>query len=415
MSTYRPKNKAGAHTTPFYHYDFWLDGRRFHGSTGCRLKREADREEQKQRLIAKAHLAAAPTEGEAAPLTLDLAAERYWQERGKFFRGNAGPTFETSLAWLVAAAGPDTPIRSITNSTVAALVARRRGETVRAKRKPSPAKRGEKPVPAAKPKLVTNSTVNRTVLEPLRMLLNRARDAWDEPVAKIAWGTHRLDEPKERTRELTDDEEAKLFAALPADYQIIVDFALMTGCRLAECVGLLWSDIDWGGRQITIRGKGEKTVQIPLSAGVRELLFPLPGLGAEGAERAGVVFTYACRKKRGTRQVGDRLPITYEGLKTQWRRSRAASGVTNFRYHDNRHTAATRILRAGGNLKTVQVLLRHEDITTTAKYAHVNDHDVRTAMEAAESRKTRSVTPSPEISPEIATDTTRQQSAGPKK
>ncbi|KQO76459.1 hypothetical protein ASF20_14025 [Methylobacterium sp. Leaf88] len=247
------------------------------------------------------------------------------------------------------------------------------------------------------------------------MLLNRARDAWDEPVAKIAWGTHRLDEPKERTRELTDDEEASLFAALPPDYQVVVDFALMTGCRLAECVGLRWSDIDWGGRQITIRGKGDKTVQIPLSAGVRELLFPLPGIDGEGATRSGPVFTYVCRKARGDRKAGDRLPITYEGLKTQWRRSREASGVTNFRYHDNRHTAATRILRAGGNLKTVQVLLRHEDITTTAKYAHVNDHDVRSAMEAAESRKTRSITPSPEISPEIESEVAKRLTASPKK
>lgn len=407
MSTYRPKNKAGAHTSPFYQYDFWLEGRRFHGSTGCRLKREADREEQKQRVLAKALIDATPAEGEKRPLSLDLAAERYWQERGKFFRGNARATFEASLAWLVSAAGPDTPIRAITNSTVSALVAQRRGETARRNGK---ARQGTTP-----PKLVTNSTVNRTVLEPLRMLLNRARDAWDEPVAKISWGTHRLDEPKERTRELTADEEVRLFAALPPDYQVVVDFALMTGCRLAECVGLLWSDIDWGGRQITIRGKGDKTVQIPLSAGVRELLFPLPGADSASADRSGSVFTYACRKKRGARQVGDRLPITYEGLKTQWRRSREASGVTNFRYHDNRHTAATRILRAGGNLKTVQVLLRHEDITTTAKYAHVNDHDVRSAMEAAESRKTRSATPSPEISPEIEAAAVRPRSSSTKK
>lgn len=243
------------------------------------------------------------------------------------------------------------------------------------------------------------------------MLLNRARDAWDEPVAKIAWGTHRLDEPKERTRELTDDEQASLFAALPADYQVVVDFALMTGCRLAECVGLLWSDIDCGGRQITVRGKGAKTVQIPLSSGVRELLFPLPGLGTPEAPRSGPVFTYVCRKARGKRKAGDRLAITYEGLKTQWRRSRAASGVTNFRYHDNRHTAATRILRAGGNLKTVQVLLRHEDITTTAKYAHVNDEDVRAAMEASEARKTKPATRSPEISPEIAEEDEKQKAA----
>lgn len=394
MSTYRPKNREGAFTSPFYHYDFRIERRRFHGTTGCRTKREADREEQRQRVIAKATLASLPAEAPAPVLTMDLAADRYWVQCATFFRGNARATFQGSLEWLVAAIGPDTPIRDIDNAMVAELVARRRSETV--------TRRGEGRASAAAPRLITNATVNRTVREPLRMLLNRARDAWNEPVAKISWGTHRLDEPKERTRELTDEEEGAIFGALPPDYQVVVDFALMTGCRLQECVGLLWSDIDWGARRITIRGKGDKTAPIPLSAGVRELLFPLPGLGEGGAARSGPVFTYACRKARGDRKVGDRQPITYNGLKTQWRRSRAASGVTNFRFHDNRHTAATRMLRSGGNLKTVQVLLRHEDITTTAKYAHVNDEDVRAAMEAMEARKTRTGASSPGISPGMA-------------
>ncbi|MDG2571043.1 tyrosine-type recombinase/integrase, partial [Vibrio parahaemolyticus] len=64
------------------------------------------------------------------------------------------------------------------------------------------------------------------------------------------------------------------------------------------------------------------------------------------------------------------------------------TGVTDFRFHDNRHTAATRLLRSSGNLKLVQKLLRHEDIATTTKYAHVTDEDLRLAMEtAAESQE----------------------------
>ena len=47
-----------------------------------------------------------------------------------------------------------------------------------------------------------------------------------------------LAEPRERIRELRADEEEALFAALRPDYHPIVRFALLTGCRLAECVGL---------------------------------------------------------------------------------------------------------------------------------------------------------------------------------
>lgn len=84
--------------------------------------------------------------------------------------------------------------------------------------------------------------------------------------------------------------------------------------------------------------------------------------------------------------TGERRPITREGLKTAFRRILPAAQIENFRFHDNRHTAATRVLRAGGNLKTVQRLLRHENIATTTKYAHVSDEDVMAAMQAAAER-----------------------------
>ncbi|MEI5680244.1 MULTISPECIES: tyrosine-type recombinase/integrase, partial [unclassified Mesorhizobium] len=55
--------------------------------------------------------------------------------------------------------------------------------------------------------------------------------------------------------------------------------------------------------------------------------------------------------------------------------------VKNFRFHDTRHTAATRVLRKS-NLRVVQELLGHEDIKTTTKYAHALKEDVRDALDA---------------------------------
>jgi len=69
-------------------------------------------------------------------------------------------------------------------------------------------------------------------------------------------------------------------------------------------------------------------------------------------------------------------------MKTTWRRyGGAEAGLDDFRLHDTRHTAATRLLRASGNLKLVQQLLGHEDISTTAKYADANLADLAEAME----------------------------------
>ena len=283
-------------------------------------------------------------------MTIDVAAGRFWLERGQYYRGNAKKTFKASLKWLVDRAGKRR-ISEMGNRGIADLVAARRGEGV------------------------SNATVNRTVTEPLRRVMLRARGAWDQFIPAIKWGEHLLAEPQERVRELRADEEARLLAALPSDYQTVVAFALLSGCRLAECVGLKWRDVDWGARRILIRGKGETAAHIPMDPEIRNLLWPLQGHDPEA------VFTYVCRKTRGKRIRGHRYPITYEGTKTAWRRALPASGVTDFRFHDNRHTAATRLLRSSGNLKLVQKLLRHTEIATTTKYAHVDDDDLREAME----------------------------------
>ncbi len=59
----------------------------------------------------------------------------------------------------------------------------------------------------------------------------------------------------------------------------------------------------------------------------------------------------------------------------------------SLRIHDLRHTAATHVVQATGNLKMAQKLLRHDDISTTAKYAAVLDDDLRDALDAMLSQK----------------------------
>ena len=223
--------------------------------------------------------------------------------------------------------------------------------------------------------------------------MSRAGRFWGEPVAQIEWRKHMMKEPDECVRELRGDEEAAMFAALRPDYHDVVRFALMTGCRLNECVSLRWKDVDWGGRQIWVLGKGKKHAPIPLPPSLRELLWPLQGQHDE------FVFTYVAQRGTPDRRHGQRYPITYEGLKTAFRRD-VKPAVPGYRFHDNRHTAATRVLRACGNLKVAMKMLRHADIATTSKYAHVMHEDVLEAMEKA--AKTAAVTQIPDEIPDEA-------------
>ena len=225
---------------------------------------------------------------------------------------------------------------------------------------------------------VSNATVNRTAAVPLRGIKTRAKKTWKVPVGDIDWGRHMLREPKKHKHKTSHEKKRRLLDAMRGDYEPAVRFALLTGCRRMGIVDLMWSSVDFTGRTITVTGKGDKTRILPMTDAVHTLLWSLKG------NHAVSVFTYVARRtnKRLKLERGARYPITMEGFKTAWRRYREKSGVENFRFHDTRHTAATRTLRTG-NMKIVQRMLGHEDIATTAKYAHAMIEDMRVAMEAA--------------------------------
>lgn len=104
------------------------------------------------------------------------------------------------------------------------------------------------------------------------------------------------------------------------------------------------------------------------------------------------VFTYVCTRRapkradRPARIVGERYPFSKQGWNRQWRKALEDAGIEDYRFHDNRHTAATRNLRSSGNLKGVSKLLGHSNVQTTARYAHALEDDVRAMLFATESR-----------------------------
>jgi site-specific recombinase XerD len=58
-----------------------------------------------------------------------------------------------------------------------------------------------------------------------------------------------------------------------------------------------------------------------------------------------------------------------------------------YRFHDNRRTGITRLVRDSGNLKLGQKLGRHASIATTMKYAHATEDDLRKALDAVHSSR----------------------------
>jgi integrase len=137
-------------------------------------------------------------------------------------------------------------------------------------------------------------------------------------------------------------------------------------------------------RQIIKTGKGGRRITMPLTSTVRDILWPLKG------HHPTQVFTFVAKRTIGEYVKGRRYPITYGGLKSQWRCLRKRAGVEGFRFHDFRHDFGSKLLRETQNLKLVQRAMNHANITTTTRYAHVLDDDVAAALERHQQSRNKS-------------------------
>lgn len=217
MSVYKT-----AKTGQFYHFDFKIDGHRFHGSTRSPNRKEAEKVEAAERDKAKALLKA--TKFVTGSMQIDHVAARYWNNTGQHHSG--ADTTSRDLARLVKHFGPAKLLTEIADADVARLVAWRRGQ--RAKGSTA---------------LVSPATVNRSTTEVLKKLFTFAKGEGVRFEREPAWKRHWLKEPVERVRELQDHEADAINAAMRADYAPLFDFVRATGLRQAECVGLKWSEV----------------------------------------------------------------------------------------------------------------------------------------------------------------------------
>jgi integrase len=174
-----------------------------------------------------------------------------------------------------------------------------------------------------------------------------------------------------RTRYLRPEEEQKLrfvIRAKPswADHEPELDLAINTGLRRGSMyLDLVWENVDLVARKATIsRTKNGDPVEVPLNAAALRALAEFRSRG-DGTGR--VVRNVA----------GETLNVTahwfVEAVK--------AAGIKNFRWHDLRHTYATRLRKKGVSLFNIADLLGHKGLAMTRRYAHVDRDDLQEAVE----------------------------------
>ena len=335
---FRPK------TSRNWHYDFQIQGRRFHGSCGTEDFAEAKAVEAQARVDARSTIArGAATVG---VFTVSEAVGTYITDICRH-----QPSARTSLSQgraVVGHFGATRTLDGLTNADLLAYVSTRRA-------------------------LVSDSTANRE-LQFLGRAVKHMRTYHAARVGGLDFKAPEAKEPEERTRELTWDEQTALFAKLRTDLHPFVKFALMTGARRATICGLRWRDVDLATNRMRFRVKGDKTRFFPINGELRAFLSALPRATMPGA--ASFVFTYVNELTQA------RLPISPDGggVHDDFHKAVIAAGIEDFRFHDLRHTFATRMLRKTGNLKLVSRLLGHSSIESTVRYAHVMDDDLHDAL-----------------------------------
>ncbi len=180
-------------------------------------------------------------------------------------------------------------------------------------------------------------------------------------------------EPPSRDRWLSYGEEKALLSAASPWLKEIVAFAIETGCRKEEMLSLTWRNVDLPQKVVTIFGKktGERRT-IPLTAAAHDILMARFNVkGKVQALREEFVFSYPPGRKVSTHTVRSAFD---DALKK--------ARITDFRFHDLRHTFATRLSQSGVDPYTVQTLLGHTSFATTKRYAHHYTESLRRGIVA---------------------------------
>ncbi len=173
------------------------------------------------------------------------------------------------------------------------------------------------------------------------------------------------EDPK-RVRYLTEEEEARLMKACSPYLRQVVTFALHTGMRRGEILGLRWQDVDLRNAVATIpaaRAKGRRDRYVPLNTDAMDILAAIP----TPLDRSALIFANSAGNLN-------------ENFRRHWQAAIEQSGLEDFRFHDLRHTFASRLVMAGVDLAVLRDLLGHRDFEMTLRYAHLAPSHLRAAV-----------------------------------
>ena len=205
-------------------------------------------------------------------------------------------------------------------------------------------------------KPLSGATINR-YLAALGATFRHASKEWhwleSSPVSNVA----RRAESKARTRFLSNEERKALLAACKGspnpDLYPATLLALTTGMRKGEILSLRWPQIDMQRRMVQLvdtKNADSRTV-------------PLPQVAVD-----------VLKPRNKVRQLDDDRVFTHPTSFDQaWRNALTATAITDYRFHDNRHSAASFMAMHGATLTELAHILGHKTLAMVSRYAHLTE------------------------------------------
>ncbi len=203
---------------------------------------------------------------------------------------------------------------------------------------------------------LSSSTVNRyrSLISSVFTYALKTNRVGMNPVTRV--GRYKENDP--RVRWLRPNEEERIRKVFVADsHEWEFDLALCTGMRRGEQFWLRWKDSDLEHGVLTVKGK----------TGRRHVIANENALAAlRKLQKLSGDKEFVCPENDGSQK---------RDWRTWFEEALEEANVTDFHWHDLRHTFASRLVMAGVDIRTVQELLGHKSIVQTMKYAHLSaDH-----------------------------------------
>jgi len=203
---------------------------------------------------------------------------------------------------------------------------------------------------------LSNATVNRykAAISVVFSYACREFELPDNPVRHI----RSKPENNERIRFLSDNERERLFEACKASHwskmYLLVLMAITTGARKGELLNLTFRDVDFDRKTAYVQtSKNGQPRILPLT---NEVITELNKFKRQESE---LIFNSELKPDR---------PMCFN---KQWKKTLTQAEITDFRYHDLRHSCASLLAQSGASLLEIAEVLGHKQIQVTKRYAHL--------------------------------------------